>query len=89
MQRDPQSRSEAGRPRRARRWLAACVVGLMLAIASPVAADDYDSRDAGHPVRIVAYVLYPIGFILDYLILRPAHWIASQGPMKQVFGHED
>ena len=60
-----------------------------LAFASPALADEYDEDSAGHPLRIVAYVLHPVGVAIDYLILRPAHWLVSQEPMKTVFGHED
>ena len=69
--------------------LMAALCALTLASASPTLADDYDSDSAGHPLRIVAYVLHPFGVAIEYLILRPAHWIASQEPMKTVFGHED
>jgi hypothetical protein len=62
---------------------------LALTAASPGQADEYDSANAGHPVRIVAYVLHPVGVLLDYLLLRPAHWIVSQEPMSTIFGHED
>ena len=44
---------------------------------------------AGHPLRIVAYVLHPVGVLFDYLIFRPAHWIGSKEPMKTIFGHTD
>jgi hypothetical protein len=60
-----------------------------LTFASPALADEYDEDSAGHPLRIVAYLLHPVGVAIDYLILRPAHWLVSQEPMKTVFGHED
>jgi len=73
-----------------RRTLAsiALVLGLLV-LAPPALADDYEPQSAGHPLRIAAYVLHPVGVALDYLIFRPAHWIGSKGPMKQIFGHED
>ena len=52
-------------------------------------ADEYDEDSAGHPLRIVAYVLHPVGVAIDYLVLRPAHWLVSHEPMKTLFGHED
>jgi hypothetical protein len=55
----------------------------------PVRADDYDEKSAGHPLRIIAYVLHPVGVALDYLLLRPAHWLGSHEPLKTIFGHED
>jgi hypothetical protein len=68
----------------------AAVLGglLILALAAPAAADRYDPQKAGHPARIVAYALHPIGVMLDLLIFRPAHWIGSKEPLATFFGHE-
>jgi hypothetical protein len=60
-----------------------------VAIASDRSESRYDSKDAGHPLRIAAYVLHPVGVILDRLILRPAYWIGSREPMKTLFGNTD
>ena len=83
--------SAAARPGLRQRWLAGLLLSLFLvgASAAPVAADDFDSTHAGHPLRIVAYVLHPIGVAIEYLILRPAHWLVSQEPMETLFGHEE
>ncbi len=68
----------------------ALMLGLALLSASPAAlADDYDAKQAGHPLRIVAYALHPVGVALDYLIMRPLHWVVSYEPMKTIFGHTD
>jgi hypothetical protein len=75
--------------RAGRRSIAALSVAVALALASPAAADEYDPTNAGHPLRIVAYVLHPVGVAIDYLIMRPAHWIGSFEPMKTLFGQED
>ena len=80
------SDSERSRPRR---WLASLLATVIVAGSAPALADDYESTEAGHPVRIAAYVLHPIGVLLDFLLLRPAHWLVSQEPLKTVFGHED
>jgi hypothetical protein len=64
------------------------LAGLLL-VASPAMSDEYEPHSAGHPLRIAAYVLHPVGVALDYLIFRPAHWIGSKGPLKTIFGHED
>ena len=75
--------------RRRRGWIAGLSAVLLLVSATPVAADDYDSANAGHPLRILAYVLHPVGVIFEYTLLRPAHWLVSQEPFKTVFGHKD
>ncbi len=62
---------------------------LLVASASPAFADRYDKRRAGHPLRIAAYIIYPVGALLDVLIMRPAHWLVSQEPFKSAVNHED
>jgi hypothetical protein len=61
---------------------------LVLSFAAPAAADRYDPQKAGHPVRVLAYVVHPVGVMLDLLIFRPAHWIGTKSPMSWFFGHE-
>jgi hypothetical protein len=39
-------------------------------------------------VRIIAYVVHPVGVILDLAIFRPAHWVGSLPGMRKLFGHE-
>ena len=73
-----------------RRPLASAVLVLgLLAAAGPAAADEYDPHYAGHPLRILAYVVHPVGVMFDYLLFRPAHWIGSHEPLKTIFGHSD
>lgn len=62
---------------------------IAVAAATPVHGDEYDEKASGHPLRIVAYVLHPVGVAIDYLLLRPAHWLGSHEPLKTIFGHED
>jgi hypothetical protein len=65
------------------------LVLMLLLAAAPALADEYDSDSAGHPLRIAAYVLHPVGVALEWLIFRPAHWIGSKEPLATIFGHED
>jgi hypothetical protein len=51
--------------------------------------DNYDSQSAGHPLRIAAYVLHPVGVLVDRLIFRPAWWIGSHEPFHTLFGRTD
>ncbi len=37
----------------------------------------YNDRDA-HPARIVSYGLHPVGTILEWVILRPLHFVGSR-----------
>ncbi len=67
----------------------ALAIALVVASASPAFADRYDKKRAGHPLRIAAYIIYPVGALLDVLIMRPAHWLISQEPFKSAVNHED
>lgn len=67
-------------------------LGFALALAlaaTPALAHDHRSDRAGHPLKIIAVVLHPIGVAIDYAILRPAHWLAEREPVKTLTGHED
>jgi hypothetical protein len=48
----------------------------------------YDPRRAGHPLRIVAYALHPVGVALDTLIFHPAWWVGTHEPFRTLFGVE-
>jgi hypothetical protein len=72
----------------ARRALALVTTIAALALAVPAQADKYDPQKAGHPMRILAYVVHPVGVLFDLLIFRPAHWLGSKEPLATVFGHE-
>ena len=75
------------------RYAAALV--LTLALLAPGAARagsstlhgaGYDPTDAGHPLKIAYYILYPVGVTLDYLIFRPAWHIGQVEPFRTLFG---
>ncbi len=60
---------------RRRRGFASLLLGLVMAISfagtslpGVAVAEEYDSTEAGHPLRIIGYVLHPVGVALDYLI---------------------
>lgn len=58
---------------------------LLIAVPTMASIDAYDDNES-HPLRVAAYVLHPIGFIAEWLLFRPFHYVvAAAGP---VFGHE-
>ena len=61
---------------------------LLLAAAPARAQDPYDPQKAGHPVRIIAYALHPVGWLLDRLIFFPAWWIGGHEPLRSIVGHD-
>jgi len=73
--------------RRGRVGLLGVVLALtVLAWSPPSDADEYNPQEAGHPLRVAAYVVHPVGVALDYLIMRPAFWVGSQEPFRTIFG---
>ncbi len=52
-------------------------------------SDDHDPQQAGHPLRVVAYGLHPIGVALDWILVRPAVWVVRHEPFRTIFGYED
>jgi hypothetical protein len=56
--------------------------------AAPSPMANYEPLQAGHPLRIAAYVLHPVGVILDYAIFRPFYWIGSHEPLRTLFGQD-
>jgi hypothetical protein len=57
--------------------------------AGAASADDHRSDRTGHPLAILGALLHPVGVVLDYVIFRPAHWLAHHEPVKTLTGHED
>jgi len=64
--------------------LLCCLIVVLL--PAPAKAERYKSTDAGHPLQIVAYILHPVGVILDRLIFYPAWRIAQNEPIRSLVG---
>lgn len=63
-------------------WFA---LGLKPASAAP---DEYDDSQS-HPLRIVAYLLHPAAWLVEWAVFRPFHALVSANePMEVIFGHE-
>ena len=82
-------RSDRSGKGRIAKMAAALLVALVLSGTGPAAAESYDSKRSGHPLRVLAYIVHPIGVILDTLIFRPFHWLGSKEPVKTLVGQQD
>ena len=63
------------------------LVGFCL-LSSMASAHSYDRDDSDYPLRVVAYVVHPVGIAMEYGVLRPIHWVVSQPNWSIIFGHE-
>ena len=72
------------------RW-ALFVLALWLSMApkaSFAAPDEYDDSQS-NPFRVAAYLIYPVGFMLEWTIFRPLHFLVSgTEPLEAFFGHK-
>jgi len=57
-------------------------------VAGSASAHEYDRNDSDHPLRIVSYVVHPIGVFFEYTVTRPVHWLAHQRGFSYVMGHD-
>ena len=71
------------------------VAALTVAVPRPIHAQESDSQNPreytdedSHPLRILAYVLSPIGFALEWGIARPLHYVATQSDFAPVFNND-
>lgn len=71
-----------------RTFVVTLLVAVVLVVAAPVSAHDYDPDDSDYFLRYVAYLIHPIGYGLEALVTRPAHWVVSQPHLRVVFGHD-
>lgn len=70
------------------RHLISLVLGASLVLAAvPARAHDAYDDSQSHPLLIVSYVLHPVGFGIEWLAMRPIHFIASHPRLERVFGH--
>ena len=69
-------------------YLMAVVVaaGLVMVPATGRAHDAYDDTQS-HPLRLIAYAVNPIGYGIEWLVMRPIHFVVSQPKLERMFGH--
>jgi len=40
-----------------------------------------------NPLRLAAYGLHPVGFVLEWVAMRPLHFLVSNPQLERIFGH--
>jgi hypothetical protein len=65
----------------------AMALAIVACLASSArAVGDYDDSQS-HPLRLVAYAMHPVGYLAEWLVMRPLHRIVSQDDMAPIFGY--
>ena len=63
-------------------WL---TIGVKPGLAAP---DEYDDSQS-NPFRVAAYLLHPIGWLTEWIVYRPFHFLVSATqPQEAFFGHQ-
>lgn len=79
-----------------KRLLAALMMASMISLGATTAfaqAERYEDEsryeDAfSNPLRLAYYLIYPVGFTVEWLVMRPFHYIVSRPGLDQVFGYQ-
>lgn len=61
-------------------------VGLVAVPSTGRAHDAYDDSQS-HPLRLAAYAIHPIGYAIEWAVMRPIHFVVSQPNLERIFGH--
>lgn len=55
--------------------------------ARQAVADEYDDSQS-HPLRVLAYIVHPVGVLAEWVLARPFHFLVSATPeLEYIFGH--
>lgn len=65
----------------------ALLLGLTVVARPALAHDAYDDSQS-NPLRIVAYMVHPVGWALEWMVARPIHFLVSDPELERIFGHE-
>lgn len=78
-----------------KRLLLALMVASMVSFTARMAtaddryADEQEYEDAfSNPLRLAYYLIYPVGFTVEWLVMRPFHYVVSRPGLDRVFGYQ-
>ena len=73
-----------------KRTVQSITLALLIGFAAQIsfaAPDEYDDSQS-HPLRVLAYAWHPVGWLAEWTIFRPIHYLVSATrPQEQIFGH--
>jgi len=63
-------------------------VGVTAVPATERYADENEYADAfSNPLRLAYYVLHPLGYTVEWLVMRPFHYLVSRPYLDKIFGY--
>lgn len=71
-----------------KRFIGAMAIALVVTMSAArgwAAPDVYDDSQS-HPLRVAAYLVYPVAYALEWVVFRPFHFLVASYP--DVFGHK-
>ncbi len=65
----------------------ALLMGIFIISPLTASADEYNRDDSFIPWKLAAYALYPFGYTIETIVVKPGHWILSLPFLKDISGH--
>lgn len=60
----------------------------LFSVPRQVLADEYDESQS-HPLRLMAYLVHPVGVLLEWITIRPFHALVSgTKELEYIYGHK-
>lgn len=79
-----------------KRLVVAALFAVALSVSAPVVraeqtqevgdVDQYEDAFS-NPLRLAYYVLHPVGFTVEWLVMRPLHYLISRPYLDHFFGY--
>lgn len=83
-----------------KRVVAAVLVAITLTLGAPMVravetatnqelteTDQYEDAFS-NPLRLAYYLIYPVGFTAEWLVMRPLHYLISRPYLAHLFGYK-
>lgn len=79
-----------------RRTILCVLAALWIALPALARADSQEERgdrsgytqEDSHPLKVLSYIVAPIGFVVEWTVMRPLHYLATDTPLAPVFNGE-
>ena len=71
-----------------KRLILGLALGMLIAGGAGTARahDAYDDSES-HPLRLAAYAVNPVGWLIEWTVMRPIHVVTSNPQLEPIFGH--